>query len=194
MRPTTMRTTMVLAASALVTAMVSGCAPNETGSPDVATAQSGPAAASSSPSAATSDDSDAPLKYAKCMRENGMTWFPDPNPDSKGRITINLPAGVTPEDMQKAEQACREWAPNGGEKQPMSAEDLEMARQMAKCMRENGVPEFPDPNPDGGIQIDGSKVGGPGDPAFDKAEQKCSQYMPKGSDERGTGVQGGGGE
>ena len=31
--------------------------------------------------------------------------------------------------------------------------------KMAKCMRENGVPDFPDPQPDGGIQIDGDKLG-----------------------------------
>jgi hypothetical protein len=52
-------------------------------------------------------------------------------------------------------------------------------------MRENGVPNFPDPNPDGGIAIKGDELGtGPGDPTFDKAQEICSKNMPDGGPRR----------
>ncbi|MCW2918394.1 MAG: hypothetical protein JWN52_6462 [Actinomycetia bacterium] len=51
----------------------------------------------------------------------------------------------------------------------------------AKCMRANGLPDFPDPKPGGGIAF---KVGGaldPASPAFKKAESHCKQFMGSGS-------------
>ena len=67
----------------------------------------------------------------------------------------------------------------------LDAEQVERLRQVAKCMRENGVPNYPDPDPDGGISIDGDKLGtGPGEPTFDKAEQACSRYRPSGAVQR----------
>ncbi|MFF5084374.1 hypothetical protein ACFY36_45635 [Actinoplanes sp. NPDC000266] len=146
----------------------------------VATAQSGPATPTASPSAPAEPDEDTALKHAQCMREQGLTWWPDPKPG--GRTTIKTPKGFDPEKMEKAEEACKEFAPNGGERPQPDAEMLELARQMAKCMRENGVPNFPDPQPDGSLQLDGKKLGtGPGDPTFDKAEKACSQYQPDGA-------------
>jgi hypothetical protein len=53
---------------------------------------------------------------------------------------------------------------------------------MAKCMRANGVPNFPDPGPNGQLAIDSSKLGtGPGDPTWDKAEKACAEYRPEGA-------------
>jgi hypothetical protein len=49
--------------------------------------------------------------------------------------------------------------------------------QYAQCMRENGVPDYQDPGPDGGVKIDGKA-----DPAKAKAlmeaQGKCRQYAP----------------
>lgn len=161
--------------------MATGCAKSNEG-PGVATAASGGPKAPASPSASVSVDPDAPIKYARCMRENGMTWFPDPQ---DGKTVVRVPSNVNREQMQAAEEACREYAPNGGEKPEIDPADLERARQMAKCMRENGVPNFPDPNAEGGIGLDREKLGtGPGDPTFDEAEKKCSQYLPQGGRER----------
>jgi hypothetical protein len=64
---------------------------------------------------------------------------------------------------------------------------------MAKCMRENGVPDFPDPGPNGEMNLDGSKLDiGPGNPAFDKAEKACEKYMPNGAQKHVAGDSGGG--
>jgi hypothetical protein len=46
-------------------------------------------------------------------------------------------------------------------------------------MRDNGVPNFPDPDPNGGIQIDGNKPGlDPNGTAFKAAQQACQKYQP----------------
>lgn len=170
----------ILATLALMLAVTAACARNGTNDPQVASAQTGGPKASASASPAPSDDPDAPLKFSRCMREHGLPWFPDP---SGGKLSVVVPKGFDNKKMDAAQEACKQFMPNGGSSGKPSAEDLEMARNMAKCMRANGVPNFPDPDPDGGIAIDGSKVGtGPGDPTFDKAEQACSKYIPKGAE------------
>ncbi|MEU4427893.1 hypothetical protein AB0F81_45340 [Actinoplanes sp. NPDC024001] len=186
----TTRWRTALALGVLLAALASGCA-GSAESPTVATAASSDPKATGTATPTASVDPDAPLKHARCMRANGMTWFPDPQ---DGRMAVELPANVDREKLEAAEEACRQYAPDGGEKPRMDPELLEQARQMAKCMRENGVPNFPDPDPDGSSVVDGSKVGmGPGDPVFDKAEQACSKYRPSGAVEQHREAGSGGG-
>jgi hypothetical protein len=168
----------IATALAVFLAMASAaCAQNDRSDPEVASAGNG--TASATPSASASDDPDAPLKFAQCMRAHGITWFPDP---TDGKMSITIPKGTDPKKMEAAQEACKQYAPNGGEPPKMTPEDLQRARDMAKCMRANGVPNFPDPDPNGGIRIDGKKLGtGPGDPTFDKAAKACDKYMPQGA-------------
>ena len=173
-----MRTGKVLLAGLMLLVASAGCAARAGDGDGVATAQSG-APATSSPTASKTLDEDAPIKFAQCMRKNGMTWFPDP--DADGRTAMRVPKNIDPKKFDAAQEACAEFAPDGGDAGPADPEMLEMGRKMAKCMRENGVPDFPDPQPNGSIQLGRDKSGkgiGPGDPAFDKAEEKCSQFMP----------------
>lgn len=184
-----MRKTTILLAGLLLAGPTAGCGKAATNDPGVATAQSAAAGAKPTASASATPDPDAPLKFSKCMREHGMTWFPDP---SDGKLSIRVPDSVKKEDFDKAQQACRQWAPNGDNAPQASAEDLERGRQMAKCMRENGVPNFPDPGPKGEIALD-SKLGiDPESPSFKAAQEKCDKYMPQGRKEVNSGTQGGG--
>jgi hypothetical protein len=207
-----MRTrTVALLALTLALGPVAGCAHGTTSDPQVASAGNGTAGSDTgsgsagsdagsgsagsdaasgsagsnsrpSPSASASDDPEAPLKFSRCMREHGITWFPDP---VDGRMQVRVPKGQDRAKMEAAQEACKQWAPDGGAAHQATPEELQAAREMAKCMRENGVPNFPDPGPDGGIAIDGSKLGtGPGDPTFDKAEKACAKYLPKGTERR----------
>jgi hypothetical protein len=51
----------------------------------------------------------------------------------------------------------------------------------AQCMRESGVPNFPDPAEDGGIKIDPRKDGlDPNSSEFKKAEDKCKHLQGSG--------------
>jgi hypothetical protein len=154
---------------------LAGCAADP-GGDGVATAGGTPTGGASSAPAAGGDTDG--LKFAQCMRENGMTWFKDPEPDQRG-IRIAVPPGQDRTKVDAAMEACKKFLPNGGEPPEMDAAAIEQARQMAKCMRENGVPNFPDPGPNGEIRIDGSKLGtGPGQPDFDAAEKACARFRP----------------
>jgi hypothetical protein len=80
------------------------------------------------------------------------------------------------EKLKAAESKCRRLMPNGGKPPKPNPEQLAKMRNESKCMRENGVPAFPDPDPEtGGIQIKGEKGGAldPDSPAFKKAQKKC---------------------
>jgi hypothetical protein len=159
----------------LVLLALAGCA-SRTGGDAVATA--GGAATPATPSASATAEKGDGLKFAQCMRENGMTWFEDPAPDQRG-VRIKIPQGQDKAKVDAALEACKKFMPNGGEPPKLDAAAIERARQMAKCMRENGVPDFPDPSADGGIRFDARKGGvGPGDPAFEAAEKKCARFMP----------------
>jgi hypothetical protein len=173
-----MRIREILAAGLLLTLASAGCARGGNNqNPGVATAQTGKPKVSSSPSVPAQDTREAALKFSQCMREHGMTWFPDPQPG--GGLTIRTPKGLDSKKMEAAHEACKKYEPNGGVPPKMNAADLEKARQMAQCMREHGVPKFPDPDPNGAIIIKRGELGsGPGDPTFDKAQQQCAKYGP----------------
>jgi hypothetical protein len=168
-----------------------GCAGTGTGDPEVATAQSGAATATASPSATAAADPGAPLKFSKCMREHGIAWFPDP--DKSNRTSINVPRSQDKAKFDAAMEACKQWSPES-QPHPANPEDAERMRNLAKCMRANGVPDFPDPKTDGSLAIDGDKLSTkPGEPTFDKAEKLCAQFIPEGATrERNTSTDDGG--
>jgi len=187
-----MRTRTVAVLALTLTLASAACARTGAKDPQVASAQTAKPKASASASTAATDDPDAPLKFAQCMRAHGISWFPDPN---SGKTSIMIPKGQDKTKFETAQEACKQYMPNGGDMHKPTAEELEQARTMAKCMRENGIPNFPDPNPDGGMSIDPKKLGAqPGDPVWKKAEAACSQYAPKGhvQQQGGTSDSGGG--
>jgi hypothetical protein len=125
-------------------------------------------------STATLSQQEKAVKFAQCMRENGVE-MPDPDP-SGGGFSIGG-EDLDMDKMRAAQQACKAFSPFGeGPRQqdPAAAENM---RKFAQCMRDNGVPNFPDA--DGGmVKIDES-VGG--DPDFPAAQKKCEKkFMPAG--------------
>jgi hypothetical protein len=51
----------------------------------------------------------------------------------------------------------------------------------AQCMRANGLPNFPDPDANGGIRVDPQKGLDPNSPEFEKAQKKCESLMGNGA-------------
>jgi hypothetical protein len=166
------RTVLILSAFALVFAVgTAGCAKDE--DPTVATANP-----SAKASAGSKGDSEAsPLKFSQCMRDQGLTWYPDPQPD--GGLVVHNPEGVDQSKVDKAEETCKKYNPAENRTGTISAEDLDRIRQMSQCIRDHGFPKYPDPDANGGIQIDEKATGiSHDDPAFEKARQECQKYLP----------------
>lgn len=162
--------------------------------PGIATADGGNGKKGTPTPTASVDQQTAFLNYAKCMREHGVN-MPDPDFNGGG-VTIAISGGPGSEaQMKAAEEACRQYLPNGGAPPSMSPEMLEQMRKFAQCMREHGV-DMADPDPNnGGISIGkkaapgpsdnpsgGMKAGPPDDPNFKNAEEACKDLLPKGKD------------
>lgn len=126
-------------------------------------------------------DQERALKFARCMRDHDID-MPDPTGDSGGRAD-KIPSGVDPKKLDAAMQQCKQYQPNGGEPPTMDPEQVQQQRVFAKCMRENGVPDFPDPDSDGTIAIQPGSSSGklgldPKDPKFQAAQKACAKYQP----------------
>jgi hypothetical protein len=63
---------------------------------------------------------------------------------------------------------------NGG--RPSAEQVKAAALAYSKCMRSHGVPQFPDPNADGGISIDGNIQ--QNSPQFKAADDACRHLLP----------------
>ncbi|MFJ8577279.1 hypothetical protein [Micromonospora sp. NPDC093277] len=154
---------------------ITGCARTDQDGDQVATAGGGGATASPSASVMQVSDEDRQREFAKCMRENGMPDFPDPEPGGGGGFRVKIPAGQDRDKAQAAMEKCRDLMPNGGKQVKLDPEQVEKVRQLAKCMRENGVPNFPDPGPDGAIELKGDAGFDPQSPSVQAALEKCRQ-------------------
>jgi hypothetical protein len=163
-----------LAAAAVLVAslalVAAGC--GGSGSSD-ANSSSGSAAGSSS----GSDLNERLADFSQCMRENGVPNFPDQRAVN-GQVQLSLPPGLDPNSpqFQQAMEACRSLAPvqeNGG-----GAGQQDQLLRFAKCMRKNGVPDFPDPTR-GGL-VTGSGID-PNSAQFQSALQACQSLLPAGA-------------
>jgi hypothetical protein len=129
----------------------------------------------------TKDPQDAALEFAKCMRANGVPDFPDPQIENGGAsIRIGPGEDVNPRDpkVRKAHEACRGKLVAGGQGPAPDDPAMEAAAlEFAKCMRANGVPDFPDPQTEAaggpGLLIGPDSGIDPNSPTFKAAEKTC---------------------
>jgi hypothetical protein len=102
----------------------------------------------SNDSDAASDTEQAALDFAQCMRDNGVPTFPDPVAKPDGSFGFDRPQGVQPSELDDALESSRSEAKTAGIDSLGRADDPETRDQLlefSRCMRANGVPEFPDP-------------------------------------------------
>jgi hypothetical protein len=96
----------------------------------------------------TAANQERAVKFAQCMRENGVTEFPDP--DASGNLTIDGVLNGSSIDSDSstwtaAIAACKHLQPPGFTGEERSADQQEAALRFAQCIRDNGVADFPDP-------------------------------------------------
>jgi hypothetical protein len=89
------------------------------------------------------------MKFADCMRDNGVSEFPDP--DASGGLTIDGVVNGSSLDTstpvwKEAIAACKDLQPPGftGD-QEVSDEEQKTRLEFAQCIRDHGVKDFPDP-------------------------------------------------
>jgi hypothetical protein len=89
------------------------------------------------------------VKFSGCMRDNGVSEFPDP--DASGGLTIDGVLNGSSLDpstpvWKQAMGACKDLQPPGfmGDEE-VTAEEQEARLEFAQCIRDNGVKDFPDP-------------------------------------------------
>ena len=139
-------------------------------------------------SGGSGSDSGDLLAFTECMRDHGVDMG-DPDPATGiPQFPGGAAATQTPE-FESAIEACQDLLPEGGIRGGTDEDNLAQLQDFAECMRENGMPDFPDPQP-GEKGVFGS--GGSGttidrnSPAFQAASEACQDTLS------GVGGEGGG--
>ena len=129
----------------------------------------------------TTDRNAQAVKYSQCMRENGVPSFPDP---VDGRIQLRAEKGsdLDPESagFKKAQETCKQYEPAGLGQQGQNGQQQAQALKWVQCMRQNGVPNMPDPQADGRMLFNAGNGVDPDSQAFKDAQQKCRDLAPGG--------------
>jgi hypothetical protein len=139
----------------MITLISAGCsnAPATTGTPG-GTATAGTGAND------TGTNLERAVKFSQCMRANGVSGFPDPN--ASGQLTIDgvvNGSSLNPNSpaFQQALTACKDLQPPGFMGNTRTAQQQEAALKFAQCIRDDGVPDFPDPTSDGPL-VDTNRI------------------------------------
>lgn len=163
------------------------------GSSDSASGSASGSGAGSGGGSRPTGAADRGLAYAQCMRKNGAPTFPDPSQD--GKIVVGPGSGVDPRSpgFQKAQEACKDLSPQGSGAAGGGSLDPAEVSAWGQCIRDHGVPKFPDPQINGNsMEVDlGASGIGPQSSQFQAATDACKSKMPKGA---GLMIKGGGGQ
>jgi hypothetical protein len=120
----------------------------------------------------------------QCLRAHGVSDFPDPVYDSS---TGQWNYGDYRRDIpQRAEQACQHLDPSAVSPSPPvpQAQFLALVR-LAQCIRQHGVPTWPDPDPLGEFRLPPSLMEKTNpNPVEDSAIRACQRYVPSGGIDR----------
>jgi hypothetical protein len=169
----------ILIALAVPLFVLAGCADGS--DPGVATAAgtgapAAPAAAEEGPEPAE-DPQERGRQFAQCMRDHGVDM---PDPDANGG-RVEFQAGAADADkIDEAQQACQRYAPgSGGTKAEIDPATLEQMRAFSQCMRDNGVPGFPDPSADDGMLVRVGGADGLDAEAMEAAQEACKDLQPE---------------
>jgi hypothetical protein len=109
-------------------------------------------------------------RFASCMREHGVTNFPDPHVSSGGgqqSVAVGLPpkGSMSAPVFRAANQACRGLLPIPQNASPaQQAAEQQRHREVllafATCMRSHGIIDFPDPSADGRLTLEQVRAAG----------------------------------
>jgi hypothetical protein len=161
-------------------AMLAAACGGSTSGPTVASVGGGGAASTPKPSAANVQQ--LYVRFAQCLRQHGSS-VPDPTFDSQGNPQWQVKVDDIPMAqrqpclplMQQAIQARGGPAVGG----PLTPAQLAQYTKFSQCMRSHGVPNFPDPDPNGGDANIVQAGIDPKSPQVQQAYQQCRPLLPQ---------------
>ena len=124
---------------------------------------------SGSPHAGGSSARQQALAVARCLRSHGISDFPNPN--RNGTFTNLSQLKETGSQFDSVSSACRNLP---GAREVVYRQVLLFVR----CMRSHGIPDFPDPGSDGGINSGGVRES---DSQVNLAQSACQHLLPPSS-------------
>ena len=198
----TLRPLVALALAGLIGLVSAGCGSNtssNSGSASSASSTDTTSSAGTTSGAGTTSSGahtkltaqEKAVKFAECMRANGVPHFPDPDP--KG--DFNFGVDVTPEVFTKAVDACKALQPPGSLSGKRTPKQQSASLRFAQCVRDHGVKDFPDPV-NGEPLINTYKIPSSNKPGgmaiLNAATQKCGDVVREamggqGGNQGGTG-------
>jgi len=123
------------------------------------------------------------LQVAQCFRAHGHPDYPDPVQGSDGSWGFPVTADriSVPDECADILRQSKQMSPGTAKTKPVV--DLAQGRAFAKCMRDNGIADWPDPNPDGTYTVP-ARLSDPGSENQwkPKATGPCKQFLPDGPD------------
>ncbi|WP_236009081.1 hypothetical protein [Actinomadura physcomitrii] len=164
------RVRMIAVAGGVLVGAVA-CGGGGDGGDGVASVGGAAAKASASPSRSLSPE-DAQLKFAQCMRQNGVDV---PDPGSGHAETMRIGKGAEKGKLQAALKKCQSWLQAGGKLPDLKDPKVrDQYVKFAQCMREHGA-DMKDPDPDGTIHI---PVGKTNPETVNRAREACKNLAP----------------
>jgi hypothetical protein len=131
------------------------------------------------------------VALAQCMRGHGAPNFPDPGTSGGFNLTTtpNGPSGsidIGSSQIQAAYRACRHLLADDGPNIARLEQEIRQKQRQAlpgllkfaRCMRGHGVPNFPDPAPNG-LNLKDAGIS-PTSPQFQAAVRACQHALPAG--------------
>lgn len=111
-------------------------------------------------SVSTADAAQVWAQFVACARAHGQANWPDPVVDDQGRATFPPVNGFNAKaQFEPVRAACAETLTglppqaNPYAEPPLSAQELDVRRRYAQCMREHGVADFPEPDANGQFHL-----------------------------------------
>jgi hypothetical protein len=124
------------------------------------------------------------LAFSRCVREHGVTSYPDP--DSNGHLpSSGKQIARSSPQFPAAENACMHVLQGGGAAETQGdKQKLAFALKVARCMRSRGFPNYPDPTTsNASSQGSGTRFEGTGidtkSPRFQTTETACETQVRK---------------
>jgi hypothetical protein len=129
--------------------IAAGCGgtPSSSGTSTAAAARTGSTTTTAAHTSTTNHTSaltarEKAVKFTECMRSNGVNDFPDPN--ASGQFP-SYGISVSKAVWTEAVAACKALQPPGSLNAHLTPTQFSAALKFAQCVREHGVPDFPDP-------------------------------------------------